>query len=171
MGEVLRQPDRVGDGPDELLATLLGVKTRPGEGRHVGADHLAKLTDARLPLGLLAQVAADVEDSTGVHTWRSPQPRAARWFGFLASTGYSLSDIEQHVIDQASETTDDHAETTTDPANPDHTPNGSKAPSADGAGHGGEVIVLRPTVGDHHACVEADADAGSDRPAPEPTDG
>ena len=37
----------------------------------------------------------------GVHTWRNRNAEAARWLTFLAGTGYVLSDIEQHVVDEA----------------------------------------------------------------------
>ena len=43
----------------------------------------------------------DREQGMGVHTWRNRDVRAARWLGFLAGVGYSLSDIEQQVIDAA----------------------------------------------------------------------
>jgi ParB family chromosome partitioning protein len=98
--EVMVDPDAVGTGDDELLAELLGVDTPRGR-RQVGVDFAAKLPDARLPLALLAQVAADVEQTMGVHTWRHPSPTAARWLAFLASTGYTLADIEQLVVNDA----------------------------------------------------------------------
>lgn len=99
--EIAGQPDRVGDGKEELVAELLGVDLPAGYGRSVGAAHVAKVTDAQLPLALLAQVAADREQVMGVHTWRNRNAEAARWLTFLAATGYVLSDIEQHVVDQA----------------------------------------------------------------------
>jgi hypothetical protein len=56
----------------------------------------------RLPLVLLAQVAAAREQSMDVYTWRKTRPEVeARWLAFLAGTGYTLSDIEQTVIDNA----------------------------------------------------------------------
>ena len=100
--EIAGQPDRVGDGKEELLAELLGVDRPAGYGRSVGAANAAKVTDAQLPLTLLAQVAADREQTIGVHTWRNRNAEAARWLTFLAATGYVLSEIEQHVVDQAS---------------------------------------------------------------------
>lgn len=99
--EILTRPDRVGNGPDELLAELLGVEAPSTYHRSIGVEHLTDVTDKRLPLALLAQVAADAEQATGVHTWRSPNPVIARWFEFLVSAGYTPSDIEQHVIDTA----------------------------------------------------------------------
>jgi ParB family transcriptional regulator, chromosome partitioning protein len=101
VGEVLTEPDRVGDADDKLLAELTGVEIPRGDDRRVGPGYLAKLSDARLPAGLLAQVAADNEHAMGVHTWRNPARRATRWLSFLISVGYGPSDIEQHVIDQA----------------------------------------------------------------------
>jgi ParB family chromosome partitioning protein len=106
--EITGDPDAVGTGDDERLAELLGVDATDGR-RQVGADYAAKLPDARLTLALLARVAADVEQTMGVHTWRHPSPRAARWLTFLASTGYTLADIEQLVVnDTAAERAPDH---------------------------------------------------------------
>jgi ParB family chromosome partitioning protein len=126
VGEVLAEPARVGDASDDQLAEFVGVEASSGYGRQVGRDHLAKVSDARLPLGLLVQVAADIEQAMGVHTWRQPSPRAARWLTFLASGGYGLSDIEQHVIDQAQPDIGPvvdgdvpRAEAANDPAEPD----------------------------------------------------
>jgi ParB family chromosome partitioning protein len=109
--EVLIDPDRVGDGRDELLAVLLGVEKPGGWGRTVGAAHMAKVGEAQLPLALLAQVAADREQTMDVMTWRHCPAAAARWLSFLASTGYTLSEVEQLVVDKglADETGDDDA--------------------------------------------------------------
>jgi hypothetical protein len=100
--EIMRWPERVGNGKDTLLGELVGTDARAGNwGREIGAQLVAKATDKRLPLVLLAQVAADLEASMGVHTWRQHRPHEeARWLTFLASTGYQLSEIEQHVVDK-----------------------------------------------------------------------
>ncbi len=102
----LGRPDRFGDGDDGLLADLLGVEARPGFGRSVGAEHLGNVTNARIPLALLAQVAADQEQVMTVQTWRSTNQDAALWLSWLASTGYSLSEIEQKVVTDAHGTED-----------------------------------------------------------------
>lgn len=108
--EVLVNPDRVGDGRDDMLAALLGVEATISYGRTVGAAHMTKVSEAQLPLALLAQVAADREQTLDVMTWREDRPAtAARWLSFLASTGYTLSDIEQLVVDKGLATdADDH---------------------------------------------------------------
>lgn len=104
--EIVGQPDRIGNGTG-----------RPsGYGRSAGAAHVAKVTDAQLPLALLAQVAADREQVMGVHTWRNRNTEAARWLSFRTSTGYVLSEIEQSVVDDAAgnePSEDDTAERTT----------------------------------------------------------
>ena len=100
VGEVLAAPERVGDGKDEILAGLVGVEAESGWGRHVGPAHAARATEARLPLALLAQVAADREQTMDVHTWRRRDQATARYLSFLASTGYQLSEIEQRVVDE-----------------------------------------------------------------------
>jgi hypothetical protein len=98
--EILGSPDRVGDGKDALLVDLLH-QPEPSQswGRAVGSAAAANATEGRLPLLLLAQVAADREQTMSEHTWRHVDRGAARWFGFLASTGYSLAAIEQKVVD------------------------------------------------------------------------
>lgn len=102
----LARPERFGDGDDGLLADLLGVEAGSGFGRSVGAEHLAHVTNARVPLALLAQVAADHEQAMTVQTWRSTNQDAAAWLAWLASTGYSLSEIEQRVVTDARGTED-----------------------------------------------------------------
>jgi ParB family transcriptional regulator, chromosome partitioning protein len=99
--EVLGRPQRLGDATDEMLAELLGVACQPGHGRRVGPATVADTPDTRLPLLLLAQVAAAYETTMDVHIWRSAHPDAARWLQFLAGTGYSLSPVEQLAIDTA----------------------------------------------------------------------
>jgi len=101
ISEVVAEPEAVGHGRDETVARLLGQPQRSGRRRSAGVDAAARANDQRLPLVLLAQVAADIEDTMNEFTWRSPQPRAARWFTFLGACGYALADIERKVIDDA----------------------------------------------------------------------
>lgn len=77
-----------------------GVEAPSGWGRRVGPAQAARTRKARLPLVLLAQVAADREQTMDVETWRRRDPAAARYLGFLASTGYQLSEIKQRVVDE-----------------------------------------------------------------------
>jgi len=100
--EIVGAPDLVGDGKDELLADLLSKPTPTQSwGRAVGAAAVANATETRLPLLLLAQVAADREQTMNESTWRSVHPTAARWLAFLAATGYTLAPVEQKVVDAA----------------------------------------------------------------------
>jgi ParB family chromosome partitioning protein len=101
--EIVGNPDRVGNGKDDLLAALLGTQVDATYGRSVGTALVQDIGEARLPLALLAQVAADIEQGTDVHTWRHPRPEVARWFEFLVACGYVVSDIEQYVIDAAND--------------------------------------------------------------------
>lgn len=98
---ITAHPERVGDGPEELVAELLATAKadhNPGWGRHAGPAATADASDARLPLILLAQVAADAEQSLDDHAWRNTRPSgAARWLAWLASVGYQLSEIETQV--------------------------------------------------------------------------
>lgn len=107
---IVGDPERVGDGKEHLVAELLGVEAPSSYGRSLGPSEAARSADARLPLVLLAQVAADSEQHMGVHTWRRRDPRAARYLSFLASTGYGLSEIEQRVVDDAADDSADEVE-------------------------------------------------------------
>lgn len=79
----------------DLVAALTGTK-----GTNPFIKFTEHATQARLPLVLLAHVAASIEQRTGVHTWRRTDERVAAWFEFLASAGYVLAPIEQAVVDQ-----------------------------------------------------------------------
>lgn len=104
--ETMASPDTLGRGDDTTLAELTGTTAEgPSYARPVAARLVNDATDKALPLVLLAQWAAALESGLGRHTWRSPNPRAARWLTWLAATGYELADIEQHVIDHATPTT------------------------------------------------------------------
>lgn len=113
--EVTGDPDGIGrHGSEKVLVDLLGragekAKLRTGlpaggeyaHGRRVLLPETVAAPDARLPLLLLAQIAADREGSMGVHTWRDrpsgkPSP-ARRWLDFLVSCGYVQADIEKRV--------------------------------------------------------------------------
>ncbi|TKJ24343.1 ParB/RepB/Spo0J family partition protein [Blastococcus sp. CCUG 61487] len=62
------------------------------------------VVDARLPLQLLAHVAAAHEGRITRDAWRWRDDRrhaAARWLRFLAGQGYELSDVEQQLVDGA----------------------------------------------------------------------
>lgn len=102
IAETMASPDTLGRGDDTTLAELTGTTAEgPSYARPVAARLVNDATDKALPLVLLAQWAAALESGLGRHTWRSPNPRAARWLTWLATTGYELADIEQHVIDEA----------------------------------------------------------------------
>jgi ParB family chromosome partitioning protein len=112
--EIMADPAEIGRGSDEMIAQLAGITAEPTEtdlyrrGRTAGPTLAAKASDARLPLVLLAQVAAAREQSMDVHTWRSTNAQAeARWLNYLAATGYPLSPIEQTVIDKTAAASDD----------------------------------------------------------------
>jgi hypothetical protein len=81
-----------------VLAELLRKPEPRAWGRSVGAAVAAVVSEGRLPLVLLAQIAADREQTMSEATWRNANPAAARWFTFLGSTGYILADIERRVV-------------------------------------------------------------------------
>ena len=53
--------------------------------------------DAKAELLGLGAVLGACEAATGVHTWRQPTARDARYFGFLRAAGYTLSPVEERV--------------------------------------------------------------------------
>ncbi len=82
-----------------LAHDLLGVQ-RGSYGR----DNLAPLverTPAKAGHVALAIVLGGIEDSTSKNTWRYPDDRDALYFRRLAAWGYTLSEVEQLVIDTA----------------------------------------------------------------------
>jgi ParB family chromosome partitioning protein len=100
---VVTRPERVGDGSEDMVTDLLGVKPTGGgewsQHRATAAQLADQAVDARLPLVLLAQVAADAETAMHDHAWREDRPtQAARWLTWLAGVGYQLADIEAKVV-------------------------------------------------------------------------
>lgn len=102
--EIMGDPAGIGGkmGPtnEKLLAAFLGVaqgdESELRYGRAVGIQATKKeKTDARLPLILLAQIAATREQMMDQTTWRSGSSSSARWLKFLAAQGYGLSKIEK----------------------------------------------------------------------------
>jgi ParB family chromosome partitioning protein len=58
-----------------------------------------RVTDARLPLQLLAHVAGAIESTIAKDGWRRGDGSTARWLRFLAGQGYTLSGVEQQIVD------------------------------------------------------------------------
>lgn len=61
-----------------------------------------KVPDARLPLQLLGHVAGAIELGIGKDAWRATEDRhdgLVRWLRFLTGLGYTLSDVEQSIVD------------------------------------------------------------------------
>lgn len=105
--EIMRRPHRVGDASDTVLAQLTSSSS-PTLVSQLGRSLVGKATtDASLQVVLLAQVAAAIETNIDERTWRdganyegSDSKAAARWFRFLATTGFELSEIEQYIADK-----------------------------------------------------------------------
>ena len=76
-----------------MLAELLRKPEPRAWGRSVGDAVDAEVSEGRLPLVLLAQIAADREQTMSEATWRNANPAAARWFTFLGSTHYTHVDV------------------------------------------------------------------------------
>ncbi|HEX3565457.1 MAG TPA: hypothetical protein VHU17_08800, partial [Acidimicrobiales bacterium] len=99
---LLLDPAVATSGDDRDLDTILG-HDEPTDGdrwsRPAAAGLLAQATtDARLPMLLLAQVAAGIEATTGRASWRSPSDRLARYLTYLESVGYGVSEVERLVF-------------------------------------------------------------------------
>lgn len=70
----------------------------------------APVTDARLPLALLAQVGGGIETTIHPDSWRRPHATTAGWLRYLVSVGYEPADVEQLIIATAPlPTAADHA--------------------------------------------------------------
>ncbi len=100
--EVLTDPHGLTTGTDGMLSAMSGIRTATDVyGAKLGLAVLAKATTATLPLAMLTAVASAREATLDVHTWRNPSKDGApaRWLRFLASVGYTLSDIERVVAE------------------------------------------------------------------------
>jgi ParB family chromosome partitioning protein len=99
----LSDPSGFGRADAAMIASLGSIDLSKGEswGPRIGHLLVERATDARLPLVLLAQVAAAVESQMGVHTWRNAQfaNREGAYLSFLVEQGYTLSAVEQLVVD------------------------------------------------------------------------
>jgi|GEM_PF-1986579 ParB family chromosome partitioning protein len=99
----LSDPNGFGRANEAMIATLGSIDLTKGESRGPRIGHLLveRSADVRLPLVLLAQVASAVESQMGVHTWRKVKfaERERAYLSFLATQGYTLSAIEQQVVD------------------------------------------------------------------------
>jgi len=98
---VMTDPGGLAAGDGDRVAALVGKETRPGAWDRSTAIALATdASETRLPLVLLAQVAASVEARFGEHpAWRHPTPALAAYLRFLASCGYGLSEVEREVAE------------------------------------------------------------------------
>jgi len=99
---LLSDPAVATSGDDRDLDKVLGNQ-QPREGdwwaRPAATALLEQTTpDARLPMLLLAQVVAGIEATTGRSSWRTPSGRLARYFSYLESVGYGISDVERVVL-------------------------------------------------------------------------
>jgi ParB family chromosome partitioning protein len=96
---IMDDPAGLAAGDGDRVASLIGKETNPGAWDRSAALALARdATDARLPLVLLAQVAASVEARFGERQgWRHPSVALVSYLTFLAACGYGLSEVEQEV--------------------------------------------------------------------------
>jgi ParB family transcriptional regulator, chromosome partitioning protein len=104
---IMADPSGVAAGSGERVASLLGKDNRPESWDRSAAITLAgDASDARLPLVLLAQVAASVESRFGERQgWRHPTPALVDYLRFLATCGYGLSEVEAEVAAGAEDRT------------------------------------------------------------------
>jgi hypothetical protein len=99
---LLLDPSVATAGDDGDLDRVLGRdEPTPGDwwSRPAATALLEQATpDSRLPMLLLAQVASGIEATTGRSAWRTPSDRLARYFTFLESVGYGVSEVERLVF-------------------------------------------------------------------------
>jgi ParB family chromosome partitioning protein len=98
-GAVMADPGGLSAGDGDTVASLVGKETNQGGWDRTAALALASdASEARLPLVLLAQVAASVEARFGDRQgWRNPSTALRDYLRFLAASGYGLSEVEQEV--------------------------------------------------------------------------
>jgi ParB family chromosome partitioning protein len=99
---IMADPAGLAAGNGDGVASLIGKDTNPGRAwdRTAALALASDASDARLPLVLLAQVAASVEARFGERQgWRHPALALAAYLRFLATCGYGLSEVEQEIAD------------------------------------------------------------------------
>jgi ParB family transcriptional regulator, chromosome partitioning protein len=96
---IMADPAGLAAGSGDTVASLIGKETGRGAWDRSAALALASdATDARLPLVLLAQLAASVEARFGDRQgWRHPTSALVSYLRFLAACGYGLSEVEEEV--------------------------------------------------------------------------
>jgi ParB family chromosome partitioning protein len=105
---------------NRLAATLLGLDAQDSEWGASPIDTIAATQPARSGNVAVAVVLSAIEDSTGRHTWRSPDRGAVAYFEQIAAWGYPLSDVEQNVIGATTPSDDaDQSEGEPDEVEPD----------------------------------------------------
>ncbi|MEE1797178.1 ParB N-terminal domain-containing protein [Streptomyces sp. JV176] len=94
------------EGTTEILAGFLGLNTGQAKERGNFAGHVAK-DPRRAPQLQFAAIAAVRERCANRSAWRTDSQHApwtrkptGRWFQVLAALGYSLTPIEQSVVDE-----------------------------------------------------------------------
>jgi hypothetical protein len=98
---IMADPRGLTEGDGSQVAAILGKESNLGAwDRTVAVALAADTADARLPLVLLAQVAASVEARFGDRQgWRHSNAALVSYLSFLAACGYGLSEVEQEVTE------------------------------------------------------------------------
>jgi hypothetical protein len=143
---IMADPAGISAGDGDRVASLIGKETHPGAWDRTAAITLARdASDARLPLVLLAQVAASVEARFGERQgWRHPTPALVDYLRFLTTCGYGLSEVEREVAD------------------------GSEATSRESRFAIGNTLARAGAVARHRAVFKSAARAAESRPAGSP---
>lgn len=79
---------------NSMAAKMLGLKGETSWYSNPFSDYLAA-HPTRAGHVTLAVILGGIEASTGRHTWRNPDARAARYFAALAAWGYDLAPVEK----------------------------------------------------------------------------
>ncbi|NKR30213.1 ParB N-terminal domain-containing protein [Rhodococcus hoagii] len=80
----------------DTAADLL-IKNRTAPAHVALADAAAAASDSRAQVIVLGQILAAYETATSVESWRTLTKENARYLAYLASIGYTLSDIEKRA--------------------------------------------------------------------------
>ena len=97
--------DAMGRG-NELAYALLGIENDSGYWAHEKLGAIVQSSPTRAPQIALAVVLGGIESHVTKDTWRDPTGIAAAYFAQLVEWGYAASEVEQIVLDAATEKVD-----------------------------------------------------------------
>ena len=92
---------------NELAHALLGIENNSGYWAPDKLGAIVGSSPTRASQIALAVVVGGIESHVTKDTWRNPTGIAAEYFAQLIELGYAASEVEQIVLDAATEKTDE----------------------------------------------------------------